>query len=164
MSELKLRCVMWSVWFGLVVMCVPLRRIGGKRRGMRVGRSTVGMRGGARYSTAAQINRENLTRLKVAWTYRTEALAVQTDLNHKAAFEATPILVDGMLYLSTPYDHVIALDPKSGTKAWEFFPKLDLMHGYSEVTSRGVSRGATRRPRQTPFVHCGFLRGRSTRG
>jgi quinoprotein glucose dehydrogenase len=95
--------------------------------------------GGARYSTAAQITRENVGQLKVAWTYRTGALAVQTDLNQKAAFEATPILVDGMLYLSTPYDHVIALDPKSGEKAWEFFPKLDLMHGYSEVTSRGVA-------------------------
>ena len=129
---------MWSLWFGLVVMWVPgvaLAQAAGDAGWAFYG----GDAGGARYSTAAQINRENVTRLKVAWTYRTEALAVQTDLNQKAAFEATPILVDGMLFLSTPYDHVIALDAKSGAKAWEFFPKLDLMHGYSEVTSRGVS-------------------------
>ena len=44
--------------------------------------------GGARYSTASQINRENVTRLKLAWTYRTGAMDVQTDLNHKAAFES----------------------------------------------------------------------------
>ena len=95
--------------------------------------------GGSRYSPLKQINRDNVAQLKVAWTYRTGALDVQRELNEKAAFEATPILVEGKLFLSTPYDHVIALDPRSGAKAWEFDPKLDLSHGYSEVTSRGVS-------------------------
>src|SRR5215475_2915763 len=95
--------------------------------------------GGGRYSTAAEINKENVGKLKVAWTYRTGALDVKTDLIHKAAFEATPILVGDRLYFSTPYDHVIALDAKSGAKAWEFDPKVDLLQEYSEVTSRGVS-------------------------
>jgi quinoprotein glucose dehydrogenase len=95
--------------------------------------------GGSRYSPLTQINRANVAELKVAWTYRTGALDVQRELNEKAAFEATPILVEGKLFLSTPYDHVIALDPRSGAKLWEFDPKLDLSHGYSEVTSRGVS-------------------------
>jgi quinoprotein glucose dehydrogenase len=95
--------------------------------------------GGARYSSAAQMNRENVAQLKLAWTYQTGAMNLQTELNHKAAFEATPILVDGKLFLSTPYDHVLALDPASGKKIWEFDPQLDLTHGYSEVTSRGVS-------------------------
>ena len=95
--------------------------------------------GGARYSSTSQINRENVAQLKLAWTYRTGAMDLDTELNHKAAFEATPILVDGKLFLSTPYDHVIALNPVSGKKTWEFDPKLDLTHGYSEVTSRGVS-------------------------
>src|SRR5262249_59312814 len=66
--------------------------------------------GGARYSTAAQINKDNVGKLKVAWTYRTGALDVKTELIHKAAFEATPILVGDRLYFSTPYNHVIALD------------------------------------------------------
>jgi quinoprotein glucose dehydrogenase len=95
--------------------------------------------GGGRYSTASQINRGNIGQLRVAWTYRTGALDVPRELNHKAAFEATPIVVDGKLFLSTPYDHVIALNPVSGSKLWEFDPQLDLSHGYSEVTSRGVS-------------------------
>jgi quinoprotein glucose dehydrogenase len=95
--------------------------------------------GGSRYSPLTQINRANVAELKVAWTYRTGALDVQRELNEKAAFEATPILVEGKLFLSTPYDHVIALDPRSGAKLWEFDPELDLSHGYSEVTSRGVS-------------------------
>ena len=57
----------------------------------------------------------------------------------RRAFEATPVLAGGKLFLTTPYSHVIALDPATGAKAWEFDPKLDLSHGYSEVTSRGVA-------------------------
>jgi len=95
--------------------------------------------GGTRYSAAAQINRSNVAKLKVAWTYRTHALDVETDLIHKAAFEATPILVEGKLFLSTPYDHVIALNPETGEKLWEFDPKINLKMDFSETTSRGVS-------------------------
>jgi quinoprotein glucose dehydrogenase len=95
--------------------------------------------GGTRYSPAKQINRDNVTQLKVAWTFRTGALPHDDDLDHKAAFEATPILIDGNLFLSTPYDHVISLNAETGEKLWEFDPKLELPYGASEVTSRGVS-------------------------
>src|SRR6266852_4404533 len=90
--------------------------------------------GGTRYSPAKQIDRGNVAQLKVAWTFRTGALDVKTRLIEKAAFEATPILVDGKLFLSTPYDHVIALNPETGAKIWEFDPKLELPYGASEVT------------------------------
>jgi quinoprotein glucose dehydrogenase len=95
--------------------------------------------GGTRYSPAKQIDRGNVSQLQVAWTYRTGALPHDEELDKKAAFEATPILVGGKLFLSTPYDHVIALNAVSGTKVWEFDPKLELPYGSSEVTSRGVS-------------------------
>jgi quinoprotein glucose dehydrogenase len=95
--------------------------------------------GGTRYSTAKEIDRGNVALLKVAWTYRTGALPYDEDLDKKAAFEATPILVDGKLFLSTPYDHVIVLNAVSGVKIWEFDPKLEHPYGFSEVTSRGVS-------------------------
>jgi quinoprotein glucose dehydrogenase len=95
--------------------------------------------GGTRYSPASQIDRSNVTQLKVAWTFHTGALPHDPELDKKAAFEATPILVDGKLFLSTPYDHVFALDPETGAKVWEFDPKLELPYGASEVTSRGVS-------------------------
>jgi quinoprotein glucose dehydrogenase len=95
--------------------------------------------GGTRYSAALQINRANVAQLKVAWSYRTGALdGIEDDLKRNAAFEATPILVDGRLYLSTPFDHVIALEPETGKKIWEYDPKLNT-HGFSETTSRGVS-------------------------
>ncbi|HKW56726.1 MAG TPA: pyrroloquinoline quinone-dependent dehydrogenase [Candidatus Acidoferrum sp.] len=95
--------------------------------------------GGTRYSPARQIDRGNIAQLQVAWTYRTGALPFDEELDHKAAFEATPILVEGKLFLSTPYDHVIALSPKTGAKIWEFDPQLEHPYGFSEVTSRGVS-------------------------
>jgi len=98
--------------------------------------------GGARYSTAAQIDRTNVGQLRLAWTYRTGALGRSAPLDRKAAFEATPILVDGKLFLSTPYNHVIALDPRTGAKLWEYDAALDLSHGYSDVPLGEIVAGA----------------------
>ena len=95
--------------------------------------------GGSRYSPLAEINRENVNNLKVAWTYRTGAIDVKAASARKAAFEATPILADGMLYLTTPYSRVIALDPATGAERWTYEPQVALERNYSEVTSRGVS-------------------------
>jgi quinoprotein glucose dehydrogenase len=94
---------------------------------------------GTRYSSLKQTTRENVVKLKQVWTYHTGALQPETQLNEKAAFEATPILVNGTLYLSTPFNKVIALDPASGAERWTYDPKVNRSHGYSEVTSRGVA-------------------------
>ena len=95
--------------------------------------------GGSRYSPLRDINRANVSSLRVVWTYHTGALQPETKLNRKAAFEATPILFEGTLYLSTPYDQVIALDPATGAERWKYDPGIDRKASYSEVTSRGVS-------------------------
>ncbi len=94
---------------------------------------------GSRYSPLSQINRDNVEKLVVGWTYRTGALNQQSVVKHKAAFESTPILTDGTLYISTPYNRVIALDPETGQERWAFDPKVDMSVRFSEVTSRGVS-------------------------
>jgi quinoprotein glucose dehydrogenase len=106
--------------------------------------------GGSRYSAASQINRTNVGELKVAWIYRTGANDTPTKLIRKAAFEATPILVDGKLFLSTPYNHVIALDPGTGAKLWEYSPNINLERNVSEVTSRGVSAWRARTKTGSP--------------
>ncbi|HZF39400.1 MAG TPA: PQQ-binding-like beta-propeller repeat protein, partial [Blastocatellia bacterium] len=95
--------------------------------------------GGSRYSPLAQINRENVNNLKIAWTYRTGAAEVKASSGRNAAFEATPILVDSLLYLTTPYSRVIALDPATGIEKWTYDPQVKLDRYYSEMTSRGVS-------------------------
>jgi quinoprotein glucose dehydrogenase len=94
--------------------------------------------GGSRYSPVAQITRDNVTKLRVAWTYHTGAVPT-TAAGRKSAFEATPVLVDGVLYLSTPFNRVIALDPQTGAERWTYDPKINPAGDYSEVTSRGVS-------------------------
>jgi len=95
--------------------------------------------GGSRYSPLKRIDRANVDQLKVAWTYRTGAEEVKAAASRNAAFESTPILVDGTLYLTTPYSRVIALDPATGVERWTYDPQVSLDRWYSELTSRGVS-------------------------
>jgi quinoprotein glucose dehydrogenase len=97
--------------------------------------------GGMRHSPLSQITRDNVTNLTVAWTYHTGELDSYegTSLAAKAAFEATPLMVDGTLYLSTPTSRMIALDAGTGSERWVFDPDIDLTRDYAEVTSRGVS-------------------------
>ena len=95
--------------------------------------------GGTRYSPLAQIDRENVARLRVAWTYRTgESVGVPGPWGHYA-FEATPLMVDGTLFFSTPYNRVIALDAETGKERWAWDAKVDRAHRVAIATSRGVS-------------------------
>src|SRR5262245_47354403 len=63
--------------------------------------------GGMRFSPLKQINRSNVARLQRAWTYHTgESESQQTSGGRTTAFECTPLVVDGVLYLSTPSGRV----------------------------------------------------------
>jgi quinoprotein glucose dehydrogenase len=98
--------------------------------------------GGMRHSPLEQITARNVSRLAVAWTYHTGELKTYlpgTDVAEKAAFEATPIMVGGVLYLATPTNRVIALDAATGKEKWVFDPKVNQRRAYSEVTCRGVA-------------------------
>ncbi|HYM34677.1 MAG TPA: pyrroloquinoline quinone-dependent dehydrogenase [Steroidobacteraceae bacterium] len=103
--------------------------------------------GGSRYADIGQITRENVANLEIAWQYRTGELGEGFKRVDKMAFEATPILVEGSLYLSTPTDIVIALDPTSGKERWRYDPHIARGVSYSEATSRGVSFWLDRRAR-----------------
>ena len=72
--------------------------------------------GGSRYSPAKAITIANVSRLKQAWLYNTGALARAGKQKSKMAFEATPIFVEGTLYLSTPLNRVSLWIPKQGRK------------------------------------------------
>src|SRR5437762_3047079 len=78
---------------------------------------------GSRFSPLTQIDRDNVSRLAVAWTYRTGEMSAST--RRPTKFEATPLVVDGTLYLSTPFGRVIALDPATGRERWTFDAKVD---------------------------------------
>src|SRR5438552_7279470 len=95
--------------------------------------------GGSRYLPAVDINRDNVTRLEVAWTYRTGETDPRFKTRRETAFEATPLMVDGTLYLATPLGRVIALDPASGRERWVFDPQIKRDVRYGDFTSRGVA-------------------------
>ncbi|MBI4421925.1 MAG: pyrroloquinoline quinone-dependent dehydrogenase, partial [Gemmatimonadetes bacterium] len=92
--------------------------------------------GGTRYSPAAQITRDNVARLQVAWIYRTGDYAIGEG---PTRFEATPLLVDGTLYVATPFGRVIALDPRTGEERWAYDGRVDLSGHYGDFATRGVS-------------------------
>jgi quinoprotein glucose dehydrogenase len=94
---------------------------------------------GQHYSSLDQINRANVTRLQVAWTYRSGELGAGFASAGGLAFEATPVLGFGSLYLSTPTGIVIALDPESGRERWRYDPHIDRSVHYAEASSRGVT-------------------------
>jgi len=69
--------------------------------------------GGMRFSPLTQISRENVNHLARAWTYHTGEIDREgnaTDRRRIAPFESTSLVIDGVLYFSTPSSGVIALD------------------------------------------------------
>jgi quinoprotein glucose dehydrogenase len=94
---------------------------------------------GTRYLPASDISRTNVSRLTVAWTYRTGETDPRFKTKKATAFEATPLVVDGTMYLGTPLGRVIALDPATGRERWVFDPKIKRDVEYGDFASRGVS-------------------------
>ena len=94
---------------------------------------------GQHYSSLAQIDRGNVAHLKVAWTYRTGELGAGFAAAQQLAFEATPVLAFGQLYLATPTNIVLALDPTTGEELWRYNAHTDRSRNYAQATSRGVS-------------------------
>ena len=64
-----------------------------------------------RFSPLGQIDRRNVRRLVPRWIYQTGTTA---------SFQATPLVVDGVLYLSMPFDHVAAIDAATGRERWRY--------------------------------------------
>src|SRR5438477_1915693 len=96
--------------------------------------------GGQRYSPAAQITPDNVKALQVAWTWSSGDMASKGRAMKRAAFEATPILAEGRLYLCTPFDEVSALDPRTGRQFWRFDPRIDpTIHYPNDFNCRGVA-------------------------
>ncbi len=105
--------------------------------------------GGTKYSFAAEITRDNVSKLAPAWTYRTGDYGLGGAV---ARDETTPLFVDGVLYASTPFGGVRALDGASGRELWAFDSGLDLAGDYGDFTNRGVSTWLD--PLRPRTAHC----------
>src|SRR4029077_122082 len=98
--------------------------------------------GGTRYSPLEQINRQNVKNLQRAWTYHMGEIDRRgnaTDRHNIAPFESTPLVIDGMLYLSTPSNRVVALDAESGQEIWQFDPQAGRSGQREFFQHRGVA-------------------------
>lgn len=103
-----------------------------------------GDRGGTRYSALGQINRDNVNRLQVAWTFRTgDGVGAATVAGH-AGLQATPILVrrkgGDLLVFCTPFNAVVALDAARGREQWRFDPKVKRDRPAEQFRCRGVAQ------------------------
>jgi len=88
----------------------------------------------------SEINRENVSKLKVAWTFHTGDVSDGSHDRRRSGFETTPIVVEGTLYFTTPFNRVIALDPATGKQRWSYDPKIDLTLDYGDgLVNRGVA-------------------------
>ena len=74
-----------------------------------------------RYSPLTMIDRTNVARLKPVWTYHTGELEGRKG----KTIECTPIVIDGMMYVTTGYLRVVALDATTGKEIWQFDPLKD---------------------------------------
>ena len=92
---------------------------------------------GERFSPLARIHAENARTLGFAWEY--EARSRRGRVEHGQ--EATPIVVDGVLYVSGPWGSVFAVDAKSGRERWRYDPDVDGSYNRRaccDVVNRGV--------------------------
>jgi quinoprotein glucose dehydrogenase len=94
---------------------------------------------GTRYSPVDQVNRGNVAYLKKAWEYHTGDFSDGSGGRPETTFQATPILVEGVLYLATVYGRVIALNPETGAEIWNYNPGVDATVKRGEYANRGVT-------------------------
>ncbi len=98
-----------------------------------------GDEGGTRYSPLTEITPANVGELRVAWTFRTGELGQGVKDWNRSAFEVTPILYDGTLYLTTSSTDVVAVNAADGTLRWRHDSQSRKDLHYSDGVSRGVS-------------------------
>ena len=100
-----------------------------------------------RFSPLARINQNNVSRLKLAWFY---------DFDTTRGQEATPLVIDGTLYVTSAWSKVFALDARTGRELWRFDPKVagaKAIDACCDVVNRGVAAWGNR-------VFVGTLDGR----
>ena len=83
-----------------------------------------------RFHPAKQINRDNVKKLHVAWIFQTQI---------KESLETSPIVVDGVMYVTTSFSHVYAIDAKTGEQLWHYSHKMGPVTTYCcGPNNRGV--------------------------
>lgn len=115
-----------------------------------------GDRGCMRFSDLDQITADNVGALEVAWEWKTGEL----DRARKSTIECTPIVIGGIMYVSTGHRRVAALNAATGQQLWLFDP-MSLGDHAGPVASGGVNRGVAFWSDQKPNGERRILHGTS---
>src|SRR3954471_7920143 len=99
-----------------------------------------GDQAGTKWSAAADINRDTVVRLALAWSWKPDEKPLAEYRTQPGSFENTPLMIDNVLFVSPAYNRVVALDAESGRHLWAYDP-----HAYE----------AGQPPNGTGFVHRG---------
>ena len=84
-----------------------------------------------RYYPASQINKENVKKLRPAWIFQTEIVE---------SMETTPIVVNGIMYVTTAFNHVYALNARTGEELWHYKHNMGMITTYCcGPNNRGVA-------------------------
>ncbi len=105
--------------------------------------------GGTQYAALAQIHAANVQRLRPVWEYHTG------DATSRSTMHANPVVVDGVMYISTPSLKAVALDAATGRQIWTFDPaQYNERHAVIRLRNRGVTywKGGGEPPRVFDFV------------
>jgi len=76
--------------------------------------------GGSRYSPLTDINTQNVQRLEIVWQWKHFDTRLPAYGTTPGSFESTPLMIDGVLYVTTPYNNAAALDAETGKELWRF--------------------------------------------
>jgi quinoprotein glucose dehydrogenase len=101
--------------------------------------------GGLKYSPLADINRDNVTKLDIAFTWRANERNIPASEGQKSArpgqFQATPLAIHDTLFFPTAFNRVIALDARDGRELWAYDPEVWKTYGQPSNGTGFVHRG-----------------------
>ena len=145
------------ILFSILVGCAILPTVQGQQKDWPVYGHDAG---GMRYSPLKQINTKNVAKLQLAWSFDTEAPVTQAPLPgggrqglggagggaaaagapggrggrapRKRGSESTPLVIGGIMYMGTGYNRVLAIEPETGKKIWEY-------EGQHNLALRGIA-------------------------
>lgn len=114
----------WGI-FGLLGVCILQACSTGSDSAFTTWRVTGGSKANTRYSTLDQIDTTNVSQLSVAWVYASN----DHDTVNNSQIQCNPIVVDGVLYGTSPQLKLIALDAATGSEKWKFDPREESKSG-----------------------------------
>ncbi|OLP57096.1 glucose dehydrogenase [Rhizobium rhizosphaerae] len=93
---------------------------------------------GQRYSPLSQINKDNVSKLEIAWQYQTGDVKRPDDVG-ETTYQVTPLKIGNMLYVCTPHNWAIAIDATTGEERWKYDSNPGMNPDRQHQTCRGVT-------------------------